>query len=193
MRTQLILAAAALAFAGCDSNLVAPIAGDRLEGPPNNPNVITVMTRNIDEGANLDPILLATDPNQVPIAVGQIFAEMNANNFPERAGALAREIAQTRPQLVGLQEVALWRVQTGPNPFAPATAVAFDYLDILLGCSCRIRGRLTRAGHLDWCARTSSARRRRSGRCRVSGRRTTLAWSRACCCRQWAGRSRNAA
>lgn len=139
MRTQLILAAAALAFAGCDSNLVAPIAGDRVEGPANNPNVITVMTRNIDEGANLDPILLATDPNQVPIAVGQIFAEMNANNFPERAGALAREIAETRPQLVGLQEVALWRVQTGPNPFAPATAVAFDYLDILLD-SLRVQG-----------------------------------------------------
>ena len=133
MKSNLLIAAAALAIAGCNNAApVAPPFANRFTGPPSNPNGITVMTRNIDEGANLDPILLATDPNQVPVAVGQIFGEMTANNFPERAGALAREIASTRPQLIGLQEVALWRVQTGPNPFTPATTVAFDYLDILL-------------------------------------------------------------
>jgi len=57
-------------------------------------------------------------------------------NFPERSFGLAAEIFKNKPDLIGLQEVALWR--TGPADLnAPvdgprATAVKYDFLQILL-------------------------------------------------------------
>ena len=45
-------------------------------------------------------------------ATGQILREVTANSFPTRAKGLAQEILKKKPDLVGLQEVALWR--TGP-------------------------------------------------------------------------------
>ena len=63
------------------------------------------------------------------------FAQVQATNFPERASALAAEIGRSRPLLVGLQEVSLFR--SGPvRPFgAPpsASTVQADYLAILQG------------------------------------------------------------
>jgi len=97
---------------------------------------ITVMTRNVYLGADVDRIVAATDPNEVPPLVTQAFQTLQATNFPERAGALADEIAATRPHLVGLQEVTLYRLQIpGDAAFGgttPATEVAFDFLAILL-------------------------------------------------------------
>ena len=51
-------------------------------------------------------------------------------NFPARAKLLAKEIKSTKPDLIGLQEVALWRKGPKGNP-APATGVAFDFLKLL--------------------------------------------------------------
>ena len=45
-------------------------------------------------------------------ANGEILREVDTNNFPVRAKGLAAEIISKSPDLVGLQEVALWR--TGP-------------------------------------------------------------------------------
>jgi endonuclease/exonuclease/phosphatase family metal-dependent hydrolase len=57
-----------------------------------------------------------------------------ATNFPERARALALEISEAEPDLVGLQEVSLYR--TGEpgvldGPATPATTVIQDFLTIL--------------------------------------------------------------
>jgi len=56
-------------------------------------------------------------------------------NFPERAGSIADEIAATSPELIGLQEVPLYRIDpTGDAAFGgtnPATVVALDYLTTL--------------------------------------------------------------
>jgi len=94
------------------------------------------MTRNLYLGANLAPAIGAPSLEAFVAANGQILREVTANDFPTRARGLAREIREQEPDLVGLQEVALWRtappslapLQTGPS----ATTVRYDYLQSLL-------------------------------------------------------------
>ena len=107
---------------------------------------ITVMTRNIYLGGDITRPLTATAGKTGPAA---LVAFGNANHalrdvvdqtdFPARSKLLAREIAETDPDLIGLQEVALWR--SGPLELAPpfdkigvanATTVDYDFLEILL-------------------------------------------------------------
>jgi endonuclease/exonuclease/phosphatase family metal-dependent hydrolase len=59
---------------------------------------------------------------------------VDANDFPLRAQGLADEILSKKPDLVGLQEVALWRTATPANLGGPpsATTVRYDYLRELL-------------------------------------------------------------
>jgi endonuclease/exonuclease/phosphatase family metal-dependent hydrolase len=115
--------------------------------------VVNTMTRNLYLGANLEPAIAATSIGAFTEANGQILREVTANDFPTRAKGLAREILRKKPDLVGLQEVALWR--TGPPSLTPvlspaigptATTVRYDYLQLLLdrlnrGNSGRGRGR----------------------------------------------------
>ena len=96
------------------------------------------MTRNLYLGADLAPAIGAPSLEAFVAATGQILREVTANDFPTRAEGLAQEILEKKPDLVGLQEVALWR--TGPPSLAPllggpgpnATTVRYDYLQLLL-------------------------------------------------------------
>jgi hypothetical protein len=91
--------------------------------------VVGVMTRNLYLGADLGPVIAAETPEQVVTASGAILRDVIANDFPTRAEGLADEILRTRPDLVGLQEVAFWQT----TPITPAgTALTIDYLDLLL-------------------------------------------------------------
>jgi Endonuclease/Exonuclease/phosphatase family len=91
--------------------------------------VVNVMTRNLYLGADLTPAIEATTPEALAAANGEILRQVVANDFPTRAEGLADEILQTRPDLVGLQEVALWQ----STPLSPtATPVDYDFLDLLL-------------------------------------------------------------
>lgn len=94
-------------------------------GTPRSP--VTVMTWNLYLGADLTPVLQAGSFDGLLAGAAQVFLQAQANDFPERAQTIAAEIAATEPDVIGLQEVALWR--TGPffDP-APATTVAIDYL-----------------------------------------------------------------
>jgi len=96
----------------------------------------TVMTRNLYLGADLGPALAATNPGEFVVANGEILRQVDRTNFPVRAKALAAEIKQRDPDLVGLQEVALWR--TAAPSFDPvfdgpsATTIRYDFLQSLL-------------------------------------------------------------
>ena len=97
---------------------------------------VRVMTRNLYLGADLTPAIGAKSLGELVAANGKILREVSANDFPTRAEGLADEILAERPDLVGLQEVALWRtappslapLQTGPS----ATTVRYDFLQELL-------------------------------------------------------------
>jgi endonuclease/exonuclease/phosphatase family metal-dependent hydrolase len=95
------------------------------------------MTRNLYLGANLAPAIESKSLEEFVAKNGQILREVTANDFPVRAQGLASEILEKKPDLIGLQEVALWR--TGPVDFevltkgASATTVRYDYLQELLG------------------------------------------------------------
>jgi endonuclease/exonuclease/phosphatase family metal-dependent hydrolase len=99
-------------------------------GPP-----VTVMTRNLYLGTGLNDIVGVSSLAELVTAVDEDWAHVLANDFPTRAGALAEEILSTRPDVVGLQEVALYRAQTPSDirthPGANATHVALDLLAIL--------------------------------------------------------------
>lgn len=101
------------------------------------PGVVTAMTRNIYVGGDVDIVLGATDPTQIPVLVADIFQQVQATNFPERAMALAREIAATKPHVVGLQEVSLIRYQSPGDAIIggtiPAEEVLYDFMEILMG------------------------------------------------------------
>jgi endonuclease/exonuclease/phosphatase family metal-dependent hydrolase len=96
---------------------------------------LTVMTRNLYLGAGLNRALAAAaapPDRQLEVLIAAsttIRAIVDQTNFPLRAQQLAREIDERRPDLVGLQEVALWR--RGPLG-VPATTVDYDFLQILL-------------------------------------------------------------
>jgi endonuclease/exonuclease/phosphatase family metal-dependent hydrolase len=99
--------------------------------------VVGTMTRNLYLGADLTPAILAPDLPSFVAANGQILREVTLNNFPLRAEGLADEILAAKPDLVGLQEVALWR--TAAPSLVPvvtgvptATTVRYDYLQELL-------------------------------------------------------------
>jgi endonuclease/exonuclease/phosphatase family metal-dependent hydrolase len=93
---------------------------------------LQVMTRNLYLGADLFPLLTATPDEFVALANSVIESVMETNDFAVRAAGIANEIAAARPDLVGLQEVSLWRTQfPGDGTATPATAVVLDFLALL--------------------------------------------------------------
>jgi endonuclease/exonuclease/phosphatase family metal-dependent hydrolase len=96
---------------------------------------VTVMTRNLYLGTGLNNIVGVSSLDELVAAVDEDWANVLANDFPTRAAALAEEIASARPDVVGLQEVTLYRdqapsdIQTQPDP--NATRVVLDLLAVL--------------------------------------------------------------
>src|SRR3954452_15568668 len=108
--------------------VVAPVAS-RAAKPK--PQKITVMSRNLFLGADLLPLAVPPAGDKFERAVGKLFDEVRATEPDARMKLVAGEIAKAKPDLVGLQEVTLWR--TGPkNDGKPATDVKVDYLATLM-------------------------------------------------------------
>jgi endonuclease/exonuclease/phosphatase family metal-dependent hydrolase len=98
---------------------------------------ISVMSRNVYLGADLGPAIKAASTPDFIAANGGIIRQVEATNFPVRAKGLAKEILGKKPDLVGMQEVALWR--EAPPSLGPvltktptATVVKYDFLKLLL-------------------------------------------------------------
>jgi len=136
-RARVGLAAALIALCGA---LVAAVVL-HLSGPAGG-RTVTVMTRNLYLGADInrpvraaasgtgrDAVLALGHANH---DVGQIVAR---TDFVTRSRLLAGEIATARPDLVGLQEVALWRhgpMQLNRLGLPDAAEVDYDFLQMLL-------------------------------------------------------------
>ena len=132
-KTALLLAVGALVA------LAIPAGADAKKGKK--APKVTVMTRNLFLGADLGPALDAATIPEAIDGAGEIWNEFQSTKFAERAVPLAREIKESKADLVGLQEVATWYKQTpsdggappiSPLPNAqPATAVEQDFLALL--------------------------------------------------------------
>ncbi len=96
-----------------------------------NKRTIKVMTQNLYFGADLTPVITAPD---LTIFITQAtYAWMNAQNtnIPARMVAIAAQIEEQQPDLIGLQEVAMWRKGVLFSP-DPATSIEADFLGLLL-------------------------------------------------------------
>ncbi len=94
---------------------------------------LTVITYNIYQGSRLQDVFGSTTPSELVKAVATDFGHVVANNFAERAQAIASEIASTSPDLIGLQEVSLWQTTPAAMSTCPDSfAITLDYLNILL-------------------------------------------------------------
>ena len=124
---RLSLALCGLAFlalsTGCDSSGTT--------------GTVRVMSQNLYLGADLFLVANEQDPNMIPVRVAQLYGSVQASDPAARMAAVAAEIARVNPDLVGLQEVTTYYVQSpGDNlPGAAnttATTVTFDFLQLLL-------------------------------------------------------------
>lgn len=120
--TRPLLAAAVCLAAACSDE---PGAGNPfgLESEPMPEAVrgglpdLTVMTRNMYVGADVDAViaaLVSSDPADDQVTLVEAIATLQTTDFPARAAALADEIAHTRPHVVGLQEVSTIDIQLPP-------------------------------------------------------------------------------
>jgi endonuclease/exonuclease/phosphatase family metal-dependent hydrolase len=145
-----VCAAASLLLAACGSEspatsstgsaLSADAASTSSEAPRGRSHGprLAVMTRNIYLGADILAIAQAPTPEAVVAATTEFWAKVQMTDFPARAKVLAEEIEEARPDVIGLQEVTLYR--SGPplvcagyaSPDSPsADHVELDFLAIL--------------------------------------------------------------
>jgi MFS family permease len=123
----LALAAAAVALAA----LTAPIARADQRS-------VTVMTQNLYQGTEFRHIqgLAGANPTleEALAATTADYGTYLATRFPDRAKQIAAEIAQNRPSLVGLQEVATWHAGAfdPQHPFALPGPVSEDFTQVLI-------------------------------------------------------------
>lgn len=105
-------------------------------GPSGPGEPVRVLTWNLYLGTDFVALATVPTPAAIPPVAAQLWAEVQASDFPSRAKVIAARIAALAPDVVALQEVSLYRKQT-PSDFAPgaapnATAVELDFLALVM-------------------------------------------------------------
>lgn len=121
-RSPLVVVVLAFLLIGAPSAAVA--------ARPDPPAPIQILTQNMDDGTDQSYVIAAL-VGVLPLgtAVDLTYAELQASNIPARVDGLAAQIVARQPEIVALQEVALWRF--GPTP-GTATTVLYDSLALLV-------------------------------------------------------------
>ncbi len=125
------LAMALLSLVGCGSN------GDAGDQAPANASPLKVMTRNLFLGGELEAIVLSKSVEEIPGKVASFWQAVRDSDAPGRLQLVANEIAAAKPDIVGLQEVEMFRVQSPSDFFATgrgvnAAKIEYDFLALLL-------------------------------------------------------------
>jgi endonuclease/exonuclease/phosphatase (EEP) superfamily protein YafD len=90
---------------------------------------LTVAIYNLYLGADLTPIFSAPSQEELVRRAGEAYAQVVRTDFPSRARAIARLLAEDPPDVVGLQEVALWEA----GPIDGPLTTSYEFLSLLLG------------------------------------------------------------
>jgi endonuclease/exonuclease/phosphatase family metal-dependent hydrolase len=99
---------------------------------PGNENKLKLMTWNLYQGVDLRPLAAATSQTEYFTAIASAYNAFLATDFTSRADAIANEIGEAKPDLIGLQEAIIIRTQTpADGPATAATAVTADFIQIL--------------------------------------------------------------
>jgi len=88
---------------------------------------------NLFQGTELTEALSATTPQQLLAAVATDFGQVQKTNFPKERRQSPPRPNSTAPDLIGVQEAALWRTGSPSGSFPPpaATTTAYDFVQIL--------------------------------------------------------------
>lgn len=117
-------------------------SGVRQDTRRGNRKDLPVLSRNLYLGADLGGVIAAPSLPAFVAATTAVWMQVQANDYHARVEALADEIADERPALVGLQEAYLWRIQSPGDALGartPATEVVYDYVGELVA-ALRARG-----------------------------------------------------
>ncbi len=106
----LLIGSGALLFGCSDQTGSTPTSASNVVIPgEESGSRVVVMTQNLYVGADVDKIIIALatpDPNDdVPTLLAQI-GVLQSTDFPTRAAAIAKRVAELRPHVIGLQEVS---------------------------------------------------------------------------------------
>jgi endonuclease/exonuclease/phosphatase family metal-dependent hydrolase len=127
-RWLVLLVAAVVGCGGAADTATSAIGTSAIDpGNAGGRKIMSVMSRNLYIGADITPFLVGQggDP-------AQIWADMQATNYPLRSGWLADEIVANQADVVGLQEVYRFVVTVLDANGQPIGSQTIDFLDILL-------------------------------------------------------------
>jgi endonuclease/exonuclease/phosphatase family metal-dependent hydrolase len=95
---------------------------------------LTAMTYNLFQGSELSDVISASNGQEFLAAVAKDYGQVVATNFSERATAIAAEVQSAGPDLIGLQEAALWKTSAPSAAFPPPapTTVSYDLVALLV-------------------------------------------------------------
>ncbi|MGW7523296.1 endonuclease/exonuclease/phosphatase family protein [Streptomyces sp. NPDC054783] len=108
--------------------LVAMVLGLTAPAQADSQRQLRVTTYNVYQGADLTPLLTAPNLQELVRRAGIAYDQMVATDFPSRAQAISRLLRREHPDVIGVQEVALWK----KGPLNGSLHTTYDFLDILL-------------------------------------------------------------